>query len=496
LLAQPPVMGAEFMAVSRNLLAHDRLDLSAWHGSQEVLLNRICQPDRVEVDFALADGASLSLLTCKTAHSINGLRLSLDPAHPSIAFVADGDGRFLERYPLPLRIAPGWHRIDLRTGVLSLDGAAPIDPHLQLTNGVFGLRGNQKPALVRRVRLWQGGQLLVAQGFANQRNFGITFVTLCALMLALVSVPMLMLRGKQQFWVVLTELLLAGAVFGTYAFDWIFWSARYHYVEHIRASRVFRGEIEPFEMSRIALSHLFDPLDPVEAASSKAVVDFLELKPGREAYALQLYPGGRLDDSLPAIKAHPKGHPTVLFLGTSQTWGEGASRPEKRMVTRFYDLLERPGLLVVNGARQGSNSSELLQRYRDRLLAFQPELTIVVIGTNDNDPVLLQHNLEAIVALHPETLLVIEPNDPEQIEVTPANRAAIVAVAREHHIPMVDLQAEFNRVDDCGFLWWDFVHPTSLGHDLLAQFLLKALPLSFASSLQVAASPATLTLPR
>jgi phospholipase/lecithinase/hemolysin len=44
-------------------------------------------------------------------------------------------------------------------------------------------------------------------------------------------------------------------------------------------------------------------------------------------------------------------------------------------------------------------------------------------------------------------------------------------VGVEHRIPVVDLHAELKRATERGFLWWDFVHPTSFGHRLIAEAL-------------------------
>ena len=74
----------------------------------------------------------------------------------------------------------------------------------------------------------------------------------------------------------------------------------------------------------------------------------------------------------------------LAVLGDSIAWGQGASRPEHRPAARLATRLGDHGVevetrvLAVPGARSAD-----LRRQVDRVLAWPPDLTVVVIGAND-----------------------------------------------------------------------------------------------------------------
>ena len=83
-------------------LAGEKLDLSAWHGFQEVIHRReIEAPRRIEFDFELSPGADLAVLFNRDPEAgASGVRLSATERRSSCYFVANADGEFLSRQPL------------------------------------------------------------------------------------------------------------------------------------------------------------------------------------------------------------------------------------------------------------------------------------------------------------------------------------------------------------------------------------------------------------
>ena len=72
------------------------------------------------------------------------------------------------------------------------------------------------------------------------------------------------------------------------------------------------------------------------------------------------------------LAENPFRHGTrILFLGTSQMWGSGASSPNERIASRVSSLLNTGAsgrnIYVINASKRGSNSFELLSSCKDHL---------------------------------------------------------------------------------------------------------------------------------
>jgi lysophospholipase L1-like esterase len=171
----------------------------------------------------------------------------------------------------------------------------------------------------------------------------------------------------------------------------------------------------------------------------------------------------------------------VLVVGTSQTWGAGATRVEDG----FVEVLERLLALseperrweCINAGIQGLRSPRLLQVFREHWLALEPDILVVNLSNNDKDAEAFAQALNGFVDVAAEhgirVLFSLEANSIERRPAPPMN-ATMRAVAEERGIPIVDVHGALARQYDGGFLWWDPVHPTTLGHRLIAETLLPA----------------------
>jgi lysophospholipase L1-like esterase len=74
----------------------------------------------------------------------------------------------------------------------------------------------------------------------------------------------------------------------------------------------------------------------------------------------------------------------MAVLGDSIAWGQGADRVEDRLEARLVDGLRRDGVEVPSrvAAVPGARSRDL-GRQVDGVLAWRPQLAVVVIGAND-----------------------------------------------------------------------------------------------------------------
>lgn len=477
--------GASECRVSRNLMAQNRLNLDAWYGSQELYYNRVIKVDRVRFRFRLAPQAYVCFQV-RTAQGFRGVCLSRHPDFPTSAFDADEGCGFRERKPLGLPALDGtWHTCEVLGESVVVDGKSAPLPLPVLGEGVYGFRGSTAAAQVDDVEFGD----VVRESFRNDRGAGAVWTMGLALAVLFSLGVFVLNRARRRsprealLWTLLANLVLAGVLVVGLVFDYAFWSRKHNFYE----------PTEEFRRRRMRVFEWVDPLPAPEPTD--AVRKFLNAPPAAapvlyHQYRIQVYRDGQvfllkdtLEDILEYRRTHPRAKRSVLFLGSSQTWGEGAYRTDQAMVARAAERLG-PDAEVINGARQGTNSVEVRHRYSSHLYHFQPDLVVVNLGNNDNTPEQFRQNLQMIHEFNQTqgvpTLFVLEANNPENPPDGPphleAKHKVMKEVAARLGVPVVNLDAWLKEPANfkSGFLWWDNVHPSSQGHKLAGRFLAEA----------------------
>jgi lysophospholipase L1-like esterase len=170
----------------------------------------------------------------------------------------------------------------------------------------------------------------------------------------------------------------------------------------------------------------------------------------------------------------------VLFVGTSQTWGAGARVLGETFVfqaERMWNekLAGRGKAACMKGGISGQNSSVLRERYSKEWIEFQPDVVVINLGTNDTNMEAFRANLARFVELNGErgirTVFALEANSIEHRPTSLPQHADMRKVAEEKGVEVIDVHGLLKERYDEGFLWWDFVHPTSFGHRLIAEVI-------------------------
>jgi len=511
LMGVPPTGAREFVA-TRPALAQNRLRLGAWHGFQEVHLNRAFVPGRLSAQFRLGDDAYVVVFFHRNASGTFGVRFSRRSDVPSMFFRATRDLEFTMKQRIEsLELGPDWHRIELdftAGGVTAhLDGREVGRlPLPAVTTQIVGLRSGLRPVELDDVSVTDAsGSAIVRESFANRRgSLWIMMRTLASLgfgLLAFLAARRRVLPGgsrrEELFAVIIVEaaLLILGLSF--FAFDYLVWSGRYPYasgtpqgsaasLNEVRyeamRGRVFGTNLQrDLALARAQAMHA-NPLlrqsvsrrDPNDAAPPGL---FRVFGPEPGAWRAWFHP------SLEEFPAKREGTIRVGFLGSSQTFGLGAETVDDTFVARIQRLLSADlpagsALECLAFASPGWRSADLLRRYREAWGHSDPDILVVNLSNNDMDPEELASNLRQLVEFNRtrgiRTRLVLEPNAREADVITLLEKhAAVRGVAKEFDVPVWDLHAYLNRDDvfDSGFVWWDHVHLTSYGHRLVAQWL-------------------------
>jgi lysophospholipase L1-like esterase len=518
LLMQMYVMGSEQFMTTRNPLFRNRLHLGEWHGFNEVSLKELVEPAAIEYRFRLSPGAYLYFIFNRSASGHYGIRLSRNAKFPSMFYQANRLNKFVSRTALDLtpgRLHDGWHNLVLSFGsgevIANLDGAALASMPVKIEGPqIIGLRGGFLPADVDSVRITgKDGRTILDDSFSNRRHYWTTLAAVAVvslLVIGLTTVPLLRRHSPYEFKLGVFRCLIGLGVAIMvlsllFAFDYFFWSSRYLYKDYLPGG-----------------AHAFAVNVQIEALRQKL---FLYPK-GVNAFPLDKelsaaitrwdgdhrLDGGRFHRGKPIIfreivrytREHPmvpefldegqvRGLPPksdrtirVAFLGTSQTWGSGAERISETFVARCHRLLAQAlgdiSVETYNFSISGSNSTELLTKYAELWRFSGPDLLVINLSTNDGKSHTLTANLRTLAhlarAAGGRVVFLLEPNAAEvDHRGLQEKHSAIQRLGQELHVPVWNLDGYMSSdpVYDSGIMWWDKVHLTSYGHDVVAEWL-------------------------
>lgn len=200
-----------------------------------------------------------------------------------------------------------------------------------------------------------------------------------------------------------------------------------------------------------------------------------------------------------------KHNDTVLFQGDSITDGaRGRNSDLNHILGHGYQyilagklLADNPGknVAVINRGISGNRVSDLFGRWQEDCLDLKPTVLSILIGINDiafkyingsgSDPDRYEkiycNLLDEVLERNPDTFLVImEPfygvnPDPDihahyalRIDAIRAKAKAVADKYNAVFVPLQDVFDDFKSKYDIFEATWDGIHPTVLGHQLIA----------------------------
>ncbi len=446
---EKPPMGAKPFVLGTQALARGRLNLGAWHGFHEVSLKKRLVPREIDFRFMLQDGAYVNLVFGRGRPEYSAVRLSVDPLFENAYLQVRDDGAFLEKQPFncsEIR-ANTWNTCRLRFhesgALLTLNDSCDIDlPGVPALKGRVGFHGGLEPAFIDDVKvIQQDGAERVRENFSNRQGIvTVILQTTAALAAILIAYWMLMRFFIKGF----RDTAIAVVVFSaTLTVVSVCWSTAYGMSLSGRYLQTLQALVEP------------DVAQKRVARARKAI---------RARHAVERAPNTT----------------RILFLGSSQTWGEGATRVADGYVPQSERRLNTKAgpnerYECINAGIQGLKAEEAAELYKAEWLAFQADLVIVNLSNNDKVPMAFEQGLTQLAELNKtrgiKTLFCLEPNSIEHAPNGLPLHAVMRQVAEAHAIEVVDLHGYLAERYDNGFVWWDNVHPSSYGHGLIADFL-------------------------
>lgn len=428
-----PMDASQFMEDTLPL-AQSTLNLGAWHGHQEIFLKEKIHPKKITITFLLNPEASLTLLFNSVER--HAVRFSLHPRFPSAYLQLDPLGGFKEKNPFKATLyEKKWNKAELFFNQNGFDLYLNDQKIYSSTQGLaypflFGLRGNGEASKVDSVLIEN------IKGEIWQENFKghfLSFKTLIAgiLLLALIDFILLQkIRKKSLSYDLLALKLALSVLLFLFLLTW-----------HFSFSSSYLASDEEITEEDDFQQHYADYFKEKRAEIMKTIE------------SLSTQKGERL-----------------LFLGSSQTWGEGASEESLTWPRQF--CARRKEFLCLNAALRAARSQEVLEFYQIDFIRFKPQTVIISLGNNDyywSDS--FKINIEKIIHFNQDkkikTILIMEPNSPEE-DTYSLNHRTLIELGKLYQVPVFNAPYVLWENEDQGFLWWDFIHLSDIGQKILA----------------------------
>ncbi|MBI3552424.1 MAG: hypothetical protein HY077_07885 [Elusimicrobia bacterium] len=517
------VMGSDSFLLSRQALHHNRLNLAAWYGCNEVLWRRPFKPRGIVFDFKVEPGAELSVVFNKTEQGFSGLRLSANPDHEGVFFRASPDGGFASSRRLaPQRLPGRWHRLELAFDAGRLQAALDGQPIASVQEAaeagqLFGFRGGFGGASVDNVFIKDADGRTETEDFLNRKGERrILALNAAALLLlcGLAFAPPAWRKNQPRstaLGLAAANLVLLGAGASFFLFDYCCWSG----LQVDSLSRPLFGPkpAEFYQTVEGVRSRIFSVWrHGIMGKMAGDARSFPPEYPGRRIWDGPIF-CGRDPAAPPAVLTPPmfeelaarrKTAYRILFVGSSQTIGSGAQRLSETFFARTHRSLAAsfgPKIPIesLNIAVSGTNASQLFVAYQRTYLRFKPDLVVINFSVNGNleqltsgiSKFLRENRSKGIATIllkeamargfrwrgpRPRGMSRSGPRreiDPYHNEGPAARRRILEIEARAYGTPIYDLNGHLNdpRIDSTGFLWWDSAHLSSYGQAVVANWL-------------------------
>ena len=177
----------------------------------------------------------------------------------------------------------------------------------------------------------------------------------------------------------------------------------------------------------------------------------------------------------------------IMFIGSSQTEGEGSGLKNENFVSQFKNLLDQSPLLktkkfvIINNGKPGTTASQLVEFFKNQWIKLKPNVVIINLSGNDQE---YQTGPDFATALEEFVDLSREYNfklvflaEANNIEFKPklATHQTMKEIALKNKLTFIDMHKYLASNQNNGILWWDFIHPTSYGYKLIAKQLFDQL---------------------
>lgn len=450
------IIGAQSFLFQKQALARDQLNLNQWFGYQEVVSAQEFDPESISFKFAVSKGGYLAFGFNRAGGRYSGLVFSATERFPPGLVTVTEKGEFVQHRELP-RL--GFSRPG-RAHRLRVEFDTETESHFKVfLNGKklkrfkrpiarpmrISFRGNKKMVFVDNVGVLGRDGSVFFDDFSRPAGWRLAYI---------VSIGGFVL-GSLLLFLILRRLV---SISDKYL---LFYFLMFSFV-----------------------------LLPCIALYTTLVWRQVNFYPNRSA-ALEnqerAYADAGTDRMIERIESEYQPVPEpgverILFIGSSQTRGSGATEPEHTLVRQTQRLLNRRAgekrFECLNVAVRAYHMEQMLADFEERWVDWGATMAIVNAGYNDRTTPTAQwaRDLRRLieVARDADIQLVFIPEASEPPGLTKNMHRihrSMRSIARAEQIPVIEMYDHLQGEIDSGFLWWDWVHMTSFGQRLFAEHL-------------------------
>jgi len=521
------LLGMEDYRRTRVPIAKNRINLDSWHGHNGIFYNRIVKPIEFSFDAYLLDSDDAEpyflVVFGFTNNGFHGIRLSENKAISSMFFRASREGEYLEKRPLKTSDFHGWNRYRILLN--------PDNLKLYLNEKIIFEKSLNSPVPEGLVGLISGGPEVVigpsedsegghwpsitidnfsirtqdwefSENFSNRTNlWEILFITFIFHLLVIAFCFLFFYRtGKHIVISVLLLLILMINYSLIYVVDYYRWSGQYHIYEEDVDNTYYQAINWKIESARRVLFDILgakwlrdndkklNPLldfstydQDVDCRFTNIDLKYIDEHRGEQNadYSKIHCPEINIKSDLPVLR--------IGFIGSSQTYGDGAYTEKSSWVSKFTHKLSgtltgKCRLEVINMAQPGAFTeglSDMFSRIQTKLKFDYIFINLAHNDTKENLQKYYRKLVDQVIDNGATPVLVLEAIssldslDPkssynEKLDV-------IRKIAKAIGLKPLEFNAYMNseKVWDTGLLWVDDVHLSQMGQNLAANWVHK-----------------------
>ncbi len=455
---QMGVMGASNFVNKTQPLNRDRLDLSSWSGFQEISTKKILEYNQIEFDALVDDNAYIINHFAMNDNQRFSIKIS-GTSSDSYCLVIDRDGKFIDKQlidGLNIKSNEWFHtKINLRENeaFITINDQENVCLIPNSKYSKVGFKGGLNQSLVDNIVIKNNSETVFNEDFSNNKNF-ILILIVIFIFLSLVHSK---ISNKSRYILFVTiDISLLLSILTFYIYLLCFFIGNYPNINSYLSS--------------------------LKSKETEWIDKEIEI------ISTQIMTATR-DNNIEKI----------MIIGSSQTWGAGASSIEKTFPAilenelnikidelskdatssgQTFGLSINQDISVVNAGISGTVSFELLDEYQKNWIKLKPKILIINLSSNDFNYGVSQSdfkkNIEEFISLNKlnniKTILVIEASSSEYRIYNPLHNS-LKEISADNNIPIIEMNEYLKDKNDSGLLWWDFIHPTNYGHQLIAKHI-------------------------
>lgn len=495
------VMGSDEFLLSRATLSKNQLNLSKFWGYQTIQSKRTFIPAKGSFNFEVPEHSYLNISFKLPDGSYVGVRLSRLTIKPSALFKINEEFEFIEKTPIPVNIVSGWNEMifSYEKGQLKFSLNRKSIPPIELTlttPAPIHFHAGIKGASIDNIEICEVSGECFNENFVFKSpthllHFGLSFL-IVTLLVEVFSFLMGFFNNelandplyRRVFAIANTFSLLVTI----YLFDYFYLSS----IEFFNQTRDFytkdKVAVNFIEKYRFSILRKYSFLTGM-------IEDERELFKKNSYLEDRIWDGPLIcssnNDNCESLKTYVQlenrflnknltNCRKVFLIGGSQSVGSGAHSIEGSLFgilhKRLNNRLSNKCLVSVNLSGSGQDIIKVRRKAEEFIRKNPPDLVIFNIGTNDNTNE-FKESLPSFLAflsdIGARSVLFKEANSYLYQSDIAEKHQVIEKVGNQFNVPVFDLHSYMEQAQkkDLGTLWLDFVHMTSFGQSLAANWM-------------------------